>query len=90
MQRHLHESVHCVIEGTGYSEIGPTTHDWGPGDFVYTPPWIWHRHYNTGSDTARMILVENSPLLDQLGLNRRDSLGLVTYAEAERQAGPLL
>lgn len=85
MQRHIHESVHCVIEGRGYSEIGAQERlEWGPGDLVYTPPWVWHRHYNTGEDVVRMILVENSPLLDHLGLNRRTSAGLVTYEELEQ------
>jgi mannose-6-phosphate isomerase-like protein (cupin superfamily) len=83
MQRHIHESVHCVISGAGYSEIGPVRVEWGPGDFVYTPPWVWHRHYNPGDEPVRMILVENSPLLDHLGLNRRTSAGLVTYDELD-------
>lgn len=81
LQRHVHESVHCVIEGNGYSEIGPRRVEWKAGDFVYTPSLVWHRHYNDGEGTVRMLLVENSRLLDHLGLNRRDSAGLVSYAE---------
>lgn len=81
LQRHLHESVHCVITGAGYSEIGSATVEWRAGDFVYTPPWVWHRHYNTGVIAVRMILVENSKLLDHLGVNNRESLGNVTYRD---------
>lgn len=81
LQRHLHESVHCVTEGSGYSEIGTDTLRWTAGDFIYTPPWVWHRHYNDGSTPVRMILVENSRLLDGLGLNRRESAGNITYKE---------
>lgn len=87
LQRHAHESVHIVLEGEGYSEIGERRVEWGPGSFVYTPPWAWHRHYNTGNSTVRMILVENSRLLSHLGLNRRESAGLLSYEEFKRKGG---
>jgi quercetin dioxygenase-like cupin family protein len=80
LQRHRHESVHFVIEGEGYSEIGPETCRWHTGDLVYTPPWVWHRHYNDGERAVRMLLVENSRLLGALGLNERESAGEVSYA----------
>lgn len=82
LQRHVHESIHYVIEGEGYSEIGDQIVQWSTGDFVYTPPWIWHRHYNPGTAEVRMLLVENSRLLDALDANRRESLGMVSFAEA--------
>jgi gentisate 1,2-dioxygenase len=81
LQRHRHESVHYVIEGTGYSEIGPRTVRWQRGDLIYTPPWVWHRHYNDGGTRVRMLLVENSRLLAALGLNERESAGEVTYQQ---------
>lgn len=81
LQRHPHESVHYVTAGSGYSEIGERTVTWKTGDLVYTPPWAWHRHYNDGDVDVHMLLIENSALLDHLGLNRRESAGLVTYAE---------
>ena len=84
LQRHRHESVHYVIEGEGHSEIGPRTVAWRAGDLVYTPPWVWHRHYSDGPGTARMLLVENSRLLESLGLNERESAGEVGYAERPR------
>ena len=83
LQRHLHESVHCVTAGSGYSEIGGETVRWETGDFIYTPPMVWHRHYNDGQDSVHMILVENSRLLDGLGINRRETAGNITYAEYE-------
>ncbi|MCW2986982.1 MAG: hypothetical protein JWR63_4552 [Conexibacter sp.] len=81
LQRHPHESVHCVIEGSGYSEIGPRVVQWQAGDFVYTPPWVWHRHYSSGAGATRMLLVENSPLLETLGLAQRDSAGTIAYTD---------
>ncbi|MFJ4830775.1 cupin domain-containing protein [Streptomyces sp. NPDC088747] len=82
MQRHHHEAVHYVLSGSGYSEIGDGRHTWERGDFVSVPPMMWHRHYN-GSDTepVRMLIIENSKLLDHLGLNYRTSVGLRTWAE---------
>jgi gentisate 1,2-dioxygenase len=79
LQRHRHESVHYVLDGDGRSEIGPRTVTWTRGDLIYTPPWVWHRHYNDGADTVRMLLVENSPLIDALGLGERESAGEVSY-----------
>lgn len=84
LQRHRHESVHYVIEGEGHSEIGPRAVTWGPGDLLYTPPWVWHRHYNDGAATARMLLVENSRLLEALGLSERESAGEIAYSDRPR------
>jgi gentisate 1,2-dioxygenase len=41
---------------------------------------VWHRHYNDGAERVRMLLVENSPLIDALGLGERESAGEVSYA----------
>jgi len=80
LQCHAHEAVHYVVAGTGYSEIGGRRCHWKEGDFIYTPPWVFHRHYNTGPSPARLIIVENSKLLEALGLHERESMGLIDYA----------
>jgi quercetin dioxygenase-like cupin family protein len=87
MQQHHHEAVHYVLSGSGYSEIGDRRYPWAAGDFVSVPPMMWHRHYN-GSDTepVRMLIIENSRLLEALGLNYRTSVGLKTWAEIADQA----
>jgi gentisate 1,2-dioxygenase len=83
MQRHYHETVHYVISGSGHSEIEDDTEVWSIGDFVYTPPWTWHRHYNDSADEpVEFLTIENSRLLAVLGLVRRQSAGLATVAEA--------
>jgi gentisate 1,2-dioxygenase len=89
LHRHPHESVHCVLEGEGFSEIGSERVEWKAGDFIYTPPRVWHRHYNSGAGPVRMIVVENSGLLQFLGLEERgESVGSITYAERmQRQHG---
>lgn len=87
LQRHRHESVHFVTEGHGKSEIGPRTVRWGPGDLIYTPAWVWHRHYNDGDGVARMLLIENSRLLEALGINERESAGERSYMDLAEGCG---
>ncbi|WP_405969367.1 cupin domain-containing protein [Streptomyces sp. NBC_00988] len=83
MQRHHHETVHFVISGHGHSEIEDDTAPWATGDFIYTPPWTWHRHYNDSqTEPVEFLTIENSRLLNLLGVGRRQSAGLVTVAEA--------
>jgi quercetin dioxygenase-like cupin family protein len=86
MQQHHHEAVHYVISGHGYSELGGKRYDWASGDFVCVPPMVWHRHYNA-SDTApvKMLLIENSRLLEALGLNYRVSVGRLSAEELEAE-----
>jgi gentisate 1,2-dioxygenase len=83
MQRHHHETVHAVLAGGGRSEIEDEHVTWSTGDFIYTPPWTWHRHYNTSdSDDVIFLTIENSRLLGLFGVNRRQSAGMVDIAAA--------
>jgi gentisate 1,2-dioxygenase len=86
MQRHYHETVHFVISGEGHSDVEDETDSWATGDFIYTPPWTWHRHYNDSTEEpVEFLTVENSRLLGMLGLVRRQSAGLATVAEARER-----
>jgi quercetin dioxygenase-like cupin family protein len=88
MQRHHHETVHFVISGDGHSEVEDDTEDWSTGDFIYTPPWTWHRHYNDSTENpVEFLTIENSRLLGLLGVGRRQSAGLVSLAEARARFG---
>lgn len=87
LQRHMHETVHIVLEGEGYSEIGGQRWTWRAGDFIYTPPMVWHRHYNSRADQrVRMIGVENSRLLAHLRLNYRQTVGEQSYDSLPEEA----
>ena len=86
MQRHHHETVHYVIAGTGHSEVEDETETWSTGDFIYTPPWTWHRHYNDSAELpVEFLTIENSRLLGVLGVGRRQSAGLVTVEQAREK-----
>jgi gentisate 1,2-dioxygenase len=88
MQRHHHETVHFVIAGGGHTELEDDSEPWTTGDFIYTPPWTWHRHYNDSSDLAvEFLTIENSRLLGLLGVARRQSAGQVSVDEARRASG---
>ena len=88
MQRHHHETVHFVISGNGHSEVEDETAAWSAGDFIYTPPWTWHRHYNdSATEPVEFLTIENSRLLGLLGLGRRQSAGLATMDEARARFG---
>ncbi|HTF07055.1 MAG TPA: cupin domain-containing protein [Asanoa sp.] len=83
MQRHHHETVHFVISGVGHSEVEDDVESWSTGDFLYTPPWTWHRHYNDSTEEpVEFLTIENSRLLGLLGVGRRQSAGLATVDEA--------
>ena len=86
MQRHHHEAVHYVVSGQGYSEIGEGSYAWAEGDFVCVPPMMWHRHYNgSATEPVRMLIIENSKILESLGMNFRDSAGLLTWNELQEK-----
>jgi quercetin dioxygenase-like cupin family protein len=88
MQRHHHETVHYVISGAGHSEVEDETESWATGDFVYTPPWTWHRHYNDSvTEPVEFLTIENSRLLGLLGVRRRQSAGLVSVEQARARFG---
>jgi gentisate 1,2-dioxygenase len=88
MQRHHHETVHFVISGSGHTDLEDESASWAAGDFIYTPPWTWHRHYNDSPDEpVEFLTIENSRLLALLGVTRRQSAGLVDVEEARRKAG---
>ena len=83
MQRHHHETVHYVISGDGHTELEDESERWAVGDFIYTPPWTWHRHYNDSADhPVEFLTIENSRLLALFGVGRRQSAGLATVQEA--------
>jgi gentisate 1,2-dioxygenase len=88
MQRHHHETVHYVISGDGHSEVEDETATWSSGDFIYTPPWTWHRHYNDSAEhPVEFLTIENSRLLNLLGVGRRQSAGLATIEQARNRFG---
>jgi uncharacterized RmlC-like cupin family protein len=51
----------------------PKTYEWGPGDFIYIPPYVAHKRVNTSASEAR-VLVCNSRIMKAIGLDWFDQL----------------
>lgn len=51
----------------------PKRYDWGPGDFIYIPPFCAHKRVNTSSVEARVIVM-NSRIMKSIGLDWFDQL----------------
>ncbi len=54
-------------------ETTPKKFDWGPGDFIYIPPFCAHKRVNTSDVEARVIVV-NSRIMKAIGLDWFDQL----------------
>jgi uncharacterized RmlC-like cupin family protein len=46
----------------------PKKFEWSQGDFIYIPPYCAHKRVNTGSQTARTIVI-NSRILKPMGFD---------------------
>lgn len=51
----------------------PKRFDWGPGDFIYIPPYCAHKRFNTSDIEARVVVV-NSRIMKSIGLDWFDQL----------------
>lgn len=71
----LHYDVHfeCKVEFEWTWETTPKVYDWGPGDFIYVPPYVAHKRVNT-SDIEARVLVCNSRIMKAIGLDWFDQL----------------
>lgn len=47
--------------------------EWGPGDFIYIPPYCAHKRCNDGSDEARVVVM-NSRMMKAIGFDWFDQL----------------
>ena len=66
--RHTANSVYCVIEGNGVTEVDGTPLAWDQSDFFVVPSHQWRRHTNTSkSEDAILYSYSDSPLIDAVG-----------------------
>jgi uncharacterized RmlC-like cupin family protein len=54
-------------------ETTPKAYEWGPGDFVYVPPYVAHKRFNT-SDVEARVIVCNNRVMKAIGLDWFDQL----------------
>ena len=55
------------------TDTTPKRYDWGPGDYIYIPPYCAHKRCNA-SDTEARVIVINSRMLKPMGFHWFDQL----------------
>jgi len=52
----------------------PKKFEWGPGDFIYIPPYCAHKRFNTDSENEARVVVINSRMMRAIGFDWFDQL----------------
>lgn len=71
----LHYDVRfdCKDEFVWEWDTTPKKFEWGPGDFIYIPPYCAHKRFNTGDAEARVVVI-NSRIMKAIGFDWFDQL----------------
>lgn len=71
----LHYDVRfdCAEEFVWEWDTTPKKFEWGPGDFIYIPPYCAHKRFSTGDTEARVVVV-NSRIMKAIGFDWFDQL----------------
>ncbi len=70
---HYDVQFECNVAFEWTWDTTPKTYDWGPGDFIYVPPYVAHKRVNT-SDIEARVVVCNSRIMKAIGLDWFDQL----------------
>lgn len=58
--RHTAAAVNYFIDGTGWSTVGGTRIEWGPGDLIFiAPAWEVHHHASNEHDVYQLAVQDN-------------------------------
>jgi len=71
---HYDVSFKCEDEFIWEWETTPKRFDWGPGDYIYIPPYCAHKRVNDDPQNEARIVVINSRILKAIGFNWFDQL----------------
>jgi len=71
---HYDVSFKCEDEFIWEWETTPKRFDWGPGDYIYIPPYCAHKRINDDPENEARIVVINSRILKAIGFNWFDQL----------------
>lgn len=70
---HYDVQFHCKEKFVWEWDTTPKRFDWGPGDFIYIPPYCAHKRFNTSDIEARVVVI-NSRIMKAIGLDWFDQL----------------
>ena len=71
---HWDVKFHCADEFIWEWDTEPKTFEWGPGDFIYIPPYCAHKRFNSDSDNEARVVVVNSRMMKAIGFVWFDQL----------------
>lgn len=71
---HWDVNFHCADEFIWEWDTEPKKFEWGPGDFIYIPPYCAHQRFNSGSDGEARVIVVNSRMMKAIGFDWFDQL----------------
>jgi len=71
---HWDVQFHCADEFIWTWDSEPKKFEWGPGDFIYIPPYCAHKRFNSGADGEARIVVVNSRMMKAIGFDWFDQL----------------
>lgn len=52
----------------------PKKFEWGPGDFIYIPPYCAHKRFNSDAENEARVIVINSRMMKAIGFDWFDQL----------------
>ncbi len=71
---HYDVSFRCEDEFIWEWDTTPKTFEWGPGDYIYIPPYCAHKRVNDDSKNEARVIVINSRMLKPMGFDWFDQL----------------
>jgi uncharacterized RmlC-like cupin family protein len=71
---HYDVSFRCEDEFIWEWATTPKKFEWGPGDFIYIPPYCAHKRFNTDPDNEARVVVVNSRMMKAMGFDWFDQL----------------
>jgi uncharacterized RmlC-like cupin family protein len=71
---HYDVKFKCEVEFQWEWETTPKKFEWGPGDFIYIPPYCAHKRFNTDTNGEARVVVMNSRMMKAIGFDWYDQL----------------
>lgn len=71
---HWDVKFHCADEFIWEWDSEPKKFEWGPGDFIYIPPYVAHKRFNGDAKSEARVVVINSRMMKAIGFDWFDQL----------------
>lgn len=71
---HYDVNFRCEEEFIWEWDTTPKKFEWGPGDFIYIPPYCAHKRINDDPDNEARVVVINSRMMKAMGFDWYDQL----------------